>query len=420
MSYEAQLSFCRGLLRQFQVSTHITSAEPQALQQTDAGLRKKLGIEEITYDNWTMRLQRGLREHVIYQITDEFCCHYFVLLLPEGSQLLVAGPYVTEEIDREWVDAFCKNHHIHEDWAPVLEHHFLSVPYVHSGDILLAAVTTLGEQLWGPQNFSTEEIVGGVPEIWNPMAEAPEQELMEDVLPSIQTIEARYDAENRLIQAVTQGRSHKVKMMLSNFSQGAVEKRTGEAGRDLKNYSIILNTLMRKAVESGGVQPLYIDRQSSDFARRIEGAGSREELMNLWQEMAHKYCLLVKKHAMGGYSLLVQKVISRVDFDLTADLSLKANAEALNVNASYLSTLFKKETGVTLTDYVGKRRMEHAAFLLSTTELSVSAIGQRCGIQDDNYFTKLFKKHTGATPKQYRQELRRYPRESLNPQEPQV
>ncbi len=408
MSYEVQLGFCRSFLRQFQVETHLVPAQPEGLRQETGSLRQKLGIADQVYDNWAMRLLRGLRQQVIYQITDEFSCRYYVLLLPEGRELFTAGPFVTEELDRDWVERFCVSHQIHGDWVPVLEHHFLSVPYVRGGEMLMAAMTTLGEQLWGPQNFTTEEIVGGVPETWKPLEQQPDEALQEDVLPTIQAIETRYEAENRLMQAVTQGRSHQVKLMLSNFSQGAVEKRTREAGRDLKNYSVILNTLMRKAVESGGVQPLYIDRQSSDFARRIEAAGSREELLGLWQEMAHKYCLLVKKHAMGGYSPLVQKVISRVDFDLTADLGLKANAEALNVNASYLSTLFKKETGVTLTDYVTKRRIDHGAFLLSTTELSVSAIGQRCGIQDDNYFTKLFKKYTGTTPKQYRQEQRRY------------
>jgi len=88
--------------------------------------------------------------------------------------------------------------------------------------------------------------------------------------------------------------------------------------------------------------------------------------------------------------------------DLTADLSLKANADALNVNASYLSTLFKKETGSTLTDYVNRKRIEHAVYLLNTTSLPISTVGQRCGIQDDNYFTKMFKKYTSMTPKQFR------------------
>ena len=136
----------------------------------------------------------------------------------------------------------------------------------------------------------------------------------------------------------------------------------------------------------------------------------QDDVSAFWQEMAHRYCLLVKKHSLKPYSPLIQKVISRVEFDLAGDLSLKANARELNVNASYLSTLFKKELGMTLTEYVNGKRVEYAIYLLNTTKLSISMVGQRCGIQDDNYFTKIFKKYVGKTPKQFRQENSLFPR----------
>lgn len=114
--------------------------------------------------------------------------------------------------------------------------------------------------------------------------------------------------------------------------------------------------------------------------------------------------LLVKKHPTKNYSQLVQYIIARVDFDLTADLSPKANADALNVNASYLSPLFKKETVTTSANYVNRVRIEQTIYLLNFTELPISTVGQRFGIQDDSYFTKIFKKCTAITPKQYLQQ----------------
>ena len=119
--------------------------------------------------------------------------------------------------------------------------------------------------------------------------------------------------------------------------------------------------------------------------------------------MLNNFEVCLKKHSMKNYSSLVQKVITLVDFDITADLSLSRQAEILNVNASYLSTLFKKETGTTLTEYVAKKRVEQAAFLLTSTNLQIQTISQNCGIYDVNYFTKLFKKYTGKTPKEYRE-----------------
>ena len=92
----------------------------------------------------------------------------------------------------------------------------------------------------------------------------------------------------------------------------------------------------------------------------------------------------------------------QIDTDLTADLSLYSLAKHLNVNASYLSSLFKKETGSTLTDYVNRKKVRHAAHLLHTTNVQIQAVAQYCGISDVNYFIRIFKKYMGKTPKEYR------------------
>ena len=94
-----------------------------------------------------------------------------------------------------------------------------------------------------------------------------------------------------------------------------------------------------------------------------------------------------------------------VDSDLTADLSLKHLSKLLSINASYLSSLFKKETGKTLTEFITQKRMQQAAFLLRTTQLQVQTVAQHCGIYDVNYFTKMFKKFSGQTPKEFREQL---------------
>lgn len=92
-----------------------------------------------------------------------------------------------------------------------------------------------------------------------------------------------------------------------------------------------------------------------------------------------------------------------ISFNLTADLSLTAISTEFSLNSSYLSTLFKKETGTTLTNYVNGKRMEHAIYLLNTTMLPIQDIAVQCGINDVNYFTKLFKKTKNKTPTQYRE-----------------
>ena len=118
--------------------------------------------------------------------------------------------------------------------------------------------------------------------------------------------------------------------------------------------------------------------------------------------MIRDFCQLVKHHSLSKYSYYVGQAITMVQYDLTADLKLKTIAEKLNVNSSYLSTLFHKEVGCTLTDYINKKRIEHSIHLLQLTSKSVQEIATDCGIQDVNYFIKLFKKQTGFTPSRYR------------------
>lgn len=413
MVQKSEVLFFLDVIRQMHIPAQLASANEDLLYQADHGLRKQLGVLEGAFDDWNRRLRQVLRKNVVFRVTDEFSCKYVAFFLGEadsGAQVILIGPYITEEIDRMWLERFCKRNDIHPDWMPVLEGYFKKVAFLRDESLLMAAVTTLGDRIWGVDQYTTESVVAGVPESWLPRASVPEPQQNENVVENIRLVEERYNAENRLIEAVALGQSRKAELMLAHTSQVSLEQRTAEVMRNTKNYTVILNTLLRKAAEQGGVHPLYIDRLSSEFARRIEKMTRQDDISAFWQEMAHRYCLLVKKHSLKSYSPLIQKVISRVEFDLAGDLSLKANAKVLNVNASYLSTMFKKELGITLTEYVNRKRVEYAIYLLNTTKLSVSAVGQRCGIQDDNYFTKIFKKYVGMPPKQFRLENSLFPR----------
>ena len=118
--------------------------------------------------------------------------------------------------------------------------------------------------------------------------------------------------------------------------------------------------------------------------------------------MAKSYCTLVKSYNMSSYSEPVRHILVTVDASLAGDLSLKRFAEELFLNSSYLSALFKKELGMTLTDYVNANRIGHAKKLLKSTSLQIQDIAVRCGIPDIHYFTRLFKRETGISPREWR------------------
>ena len=121
-------------------------------------------------------------------------------------------------------------------------------------------------------------------------------------------------------------------------------------------------------------------------------------------EMVRAYCRLVRKHTARHYSPPVERAVLFIEADLSQDLSLRTISDSLNISAGYLSTLFRHETGKTITDYVNEKRSEHAAALLCNSALQVQTVAQYCGISDVNYFTKIFKRYHGVTPREYRKQ----------------
>ena len=83
-------------------------------------------------------------------------------------------------------------------------------------------------------------------------------------------------------------------------------------------------------------------------------------------------------------------------------ISLKDIESNLHVNPSYFSTLFKSEMGITFTDYINSLKVEYACSLLTNSNMSIIDISLSAGFDDQSYFTKVFRKIKGMTPKQYR------------------
>lgn len=87
------------------------------------------------------------------------------------------------------------------------------------------------------------------------------------------------------------------------------------------------------------------------------------------------------------------------------DLTLNRLAEMFNISKTYLSNLFRRETGVTLTEYIHQVRMRKAITLINSSALPVAAIATACGYNDINYFTRIFKRTYGLSPKQYQKSV---------------
>lgn len=95
-------------------------------------------------------------------------------------------------------------------------------------------------------------------------------------------------------------------------------------------------------------------------------------------------------------------ILEYVDEHYREELTISFLSEHFNVNANYISQLFKKETNTTFTQYVTALRMEYACRLLSETDLPINEVAEQSGYSDYFYFSRIFKRTKGTTPSSYR------------------
>ena len=397
MEFERELRFLRDALQKCRMRTVVEEINRLRLRQGRA-LRPEEKLFRLMGDYGV-----GLGSNTRFCYTDPYFCSYLWLALDE-ERVLILGPYLTGAVGREGLIQLAEELHLPGERLRALEQFYQSVPLLPAGSPAMAMVDTFCEVLWGGE-YATVDVNREMEEQGLSFAGVEVSPAMvEDPQRTMGMMEQRYAYENELMQAVSMGLSHKAEQIMGSLAVMGLERRWADPVRNLKNYGIIVNTLLRKAAEDGGVHPYYLDRASSDFALRIEALPSVGEAEKLMKEMVLTYCRLVKNNSVKHYSPVIQRAIVQIDTDLAGDLSLRHLAQHQNINASYLSSLFKRETGQTITDFISGRRIQLARQLLATTQLQVQTVARYCGISDVNYFSKMFKKHTGKSPREYRRE----------------
>ncbi|MDO5348577.1 MAG: helix-turn-helix domain-containing protein [Lachnospiraceae bacterium] len=403
MHYDSVLAYVRKVLSNYHIPTVLYEEPFNQFPLIDLGLRESL------FDDFNERealdtFRQNCAANTLYYFTDSYYCSYVAMLLPNPKKLqyLLIGPYTYIDFNKTNYLTLLEKLNIPSALLPLLENYYYNIAFVQSEVQFKNMIGTLADTIWEDSKNYTIAVVHKNPwcRILNDFTSIPEQPYLKSV--NIQVAEARYAFENQCMQAVSQGNLALIDQLVSGENGIRMIPRLADSLRDYKNYMVIFNTLLRKAAEQGAVHPIYLDQLSSKFAKKIEALTSVTD-HSLEREMLHKYCILVRNYSVKGYSPIIQKVVNQINLNLTSDLSLRTLAEMFHISAGYLSTLFHKELGITLTDYVNKKRIEHAILLLNATDLQIQTVAACCGIQDINYFTRIFKKFKGMTPKKYRE-----------------
>jgi two-component system response regulator YesN len=221
-----------------------------------------------------------------------------------------------------------------------------------------------------------------------------------------QVIESRYELEREMMSAVEHGDKKTMKSLMveAKNSFDFSDRFPNQPVKAMKNMLIVLNTLLRMAAARGKVQPFFLHHISEKFSKQIERCDSINSLHTLQDLMYDEYCDLVNQRAITGYSPLVQTAAQHIHVYFSKPLNLKQLAGKCLVHPAHLSRQFKKETGITLTDYQNRARINQAKLLLAKSNTSIDWIAGQVGFDDAGYFTRIFNKLEGMSPSKYRKE----------------
>lgn len=132
---------------------------------------------------------------------------------------------------------------------------------------------------------------------------------------------------------------------------------------------------------------------------RLGTVGELEEwLLSFYEALLRR---LKARHTAGTYSRHVAQAVDFILERYSGSVSLELAANAIGLNASYLSRLFKEETGATFSEYLNGVRVHAARKLLESGQYSIKQISDKAGFSTHNYFFKVFKEATGMTPQAY-------------------
>ena len=107
-------------------------------------------------------------------------------------------------------------------------------------------------------------------------------------------------------------------------------------------------------------------------------------------------------HIGSDPSQLVTAVSNYIQHHLSEPITTKQIAASLYISRAHLSARFRKETGITLSDYILKEKTEAAKRLLRYTDKSLAAISAYLGFSSQSHFSRTFRKYAGITPGEYR------------------
>jgi len=368
----------------------------------DRSLRESLEDSEMLYKQ-VQDLLLTLEKNTFYFTTDNYSINYiFFFPFVDKQDVVAIGPYFNNPLNDDYWNEITKNNHLTATDIKNIKGFLFGIPQIDNNLHLISIISNIVSYI-NKEDITPFSIK--YHDFYSPDKNHDIYTPKDNFEAYFDAVFKRYKIEKELLSHIRNGDWEKALVEAERFVSSPSEPRIKNTLRDQKSQLISANTLFRKAVEGNEIHPVYLHEISSKFVNKIELITSDKALNTLYEQMIREYCLLVQNKSRNMYSLSVRKILDYIEFNLNMPLTLKNISEKFNLSAPYISSQFKKEVGTTVIRYVNQLRINDAIKLLDSSSMSIQDVAAYVGIPDYNYFTKVFKKEMGITPSDYRKDI---------------
>ena len=236
-----------------------------------------------------------------------------------------------------------------------------------------------------------------------------EKEITEEMLNLENSVDTKTDEKLREFSSIESGDLAQLERSLSEDYPGEVGTLSEDPLRHAKNRGIVVVTLASRAAMRGGVVPEEAYSLSDSYIQKIEKCRDIPAVFHLFYAAEYEYTRMVKELKEQKEGTLekdknphINKCKDYIFSHLHGRISVQEIADALDLNAAYLSELFHECEKVTLTEYIRREKINLAKNLLIYSRYSYSEISTYLGFSSQSHLGKYFKSSTGMTMRQYR------------------
>ena len=219
----------------------------------------------------------------------------------------------------------------------------------------------------------------------------------------------QYKSETYFYNLIASGNLEELKNILSNangdahYENADYGKLSDDSLQNAKYHVAISTALVTRYCINHCLDPEVAYTMSDVYIQKMDKMTTRTDVTKLHTTMLLDFTKhMAELPKQKVFSLQTVEAMNYVRGHYTDDINVESIADALKINRSYLSKLFKKNTGISLGEYIRKERIKAAANMLEFSDYTASEITEYLHFSSQSHFIQCFKKEMGCTPAQYR------------------